>query len=255
MTDVTAAEPQDDEASASDTPADAGLSAEEAVLNPVAEATRWKPKDQWKGDPDKWVDAKTFLISQGASAKNLKDQVKRLTAMQEQLVRQAHEKGQKEAEQRLAEAIEVGDAKAAKEAAHDLSKPLPPQADPQVSAWVTRNTWFLADEEANDLAQATAARSAKAGDPVSVQLEKAEAAVRKRFPEHFPDARQVKAPPSVQGGAGVVRGRRGGTGWADIPQNVREDRSVKAMMDRMELTEADYAKSYFADRARRGETV
>lgn len=62
-------------------PADEGGSASNDAPGPdasvVAEATRkgWVPKDQYKGDPDKWVDAAKFVDRGNKFAKNLQREV------------------------------------------------------------------------------------------------------------------------------------------------------------------------------------
>jgi hypothetical protein len=155
----------------------------------------WRPKEQWRGDEKRWVDAETFVQrSQGwlpmvqqrnqemsrdlAAAKSEITELRDIMAQQLDRQRRAEQIGYKRAmrelEQRKAEAISNADAAEVARVDQEIrdmgpepaKEPSPPvrqataqpqgqQADPVVVEWVQRNPWVTADPTAWDMAVST----------------------------------------------------------------------------------------------------
>lgn len=107
----------------------------------------WRPKDEFPGDPTKWVDAEAFmkradevmplLKAQNTRLKRdfdaLRKDLRRATAHFEGAEKRAFEKAKSELEERIEAAIETGDLEAGKAALKEIGelKPTGDQAQPK----------------------------------------------------------------------------------------------------------------------------
>lgn len=231
----------------------------EAIVD-LARKAGWTPKDEFKGNPEKWKPAEDYLLfgkdnarSMSREMRGLRDQIDRLsrtsaTIMEDRLAAQeahwkaVHEKAVKDdnfdlAERALGERVKITQAKA--------SQPSNEQP-PETAEFVERHkSWFGVDRLATLEAKQVAEALARDGEPVTVQLREAERAVKRKFPELFS---QGKPAPGVA----ATRTRTAGTTsrekkYADMPPESR------AMADdyfrRHKLDKEDFAKSYWADAA------
>lgn len=182
--------------------------------DPVEDLARemgWAPKDQWRGDPDQWKDARTFVRSTADINRSISKEVRELRETTQRLARTSGAiaereiaRGRAELEARFAEAVEAGDVQAANQARREIDhfeRTQPVAAgDPVVAEWRARNTWFGTDEAATALANAVATRLHQNGASPAQQAEAAEREVRRRFPELFeqPEPKpQPKPQPAV----------------------------------------------------------
>lgn len=228
--------------------------------NYEAEARKigWVPQKHYKGDPSKWVDAKTFLENGerilpivNARAKAYKEELDTLREevkgyresfklFEEQMTRkerQGYERALRELEARHAEAMEVGDLQTAKavtrqvvEIEREMSSQVQPQQQPNgwtpdyaeaVATFRSENKWFQEDEDMTDWAVALDARLAKDGMNDKARLKEIAKRARQAFPHKFANTAR-RAPPAVEG-AGSASGRRsGGQAWNDIPAAERQ---------------------------------
>lgn len=233
----------------------------EAVIE-LARKAGWTPKEEFKGNPDKWKPAEDYLLfgkdnarSMSREMRGLRDQLDRLsrtsaTIMEDRLAAQEahwkaiHAKAVKDddlelAEQAMSKRIEISQAKAAQPTN---------ETPPETADFIERHkSWFGVDPLATAHAESIAEQLARKGHPPAVQLREAERAVRKQFPELFP---QGKPAPGVA----APRGRTAGTtprakGYADMPPESR------AMADdyqrRHGVDKEAFAKSYWADLERK----
>lgn len=231
---------------------------EEPTDDPIASLASelgWVPKENFKGDPDKWRPADEFIragrdIQKTLSSelRSVKQEVERFGRVASEItadrVRQRDEYWQ----QQHAKAVDEGDHDAANLAVQERQKlaqtaiPSPPV---EVNEWIGRNAWYNADPAAQLRAQEVAERLSRQGRSISEQLEAAERIVRKEFPEHFPV--KAKEPPSTQTGSSrKAAPSNRAKGFADMP--AESQKMAQDMVRRNPgLTIEAVAKSYWAD--------
>jgi len=148
------------------------------------------------------------------------------------------------AQAELDDAVRMGDTRAASAAVEKLKaadapieQPAAPRIDSDVETfvrdWIGGNEWFRTDQAAVALSDAVYRQEIQANggvDDPRVILPKVEAAVRKRFPEHFtapardPEPDPRPPPPAVNGTprqSNVVTPRTNTKGWNDLDQLTR----------------------------------
>ena len=206
-----------------------GEGAEQIELTPVeleAKDSGWVPKDEYKGDDHKWVDAGEFL-RRGELFKKIEDQSKQLKDVRSALNEMKKLQGQvREVEYKRAldtlrqqkkEALIDGDAEAviAAEERIDLvkeqvkqlqSQPADVQEDsgaqhPEFVAWTEQNSWYKSSSPMKAFADALGQDLARAGNSPSEVLRKVAAEVRKEFPARFNNPNREK-PSTVESGKG-----------------------------------------------------
>jgi len=218
----------------------------------------WSEKEKWRGDPDKWIDAETFVrrgeeflpIVQAqlrkereANERKEREYAERLTRIESatnaaiKKQRETYERELKAIDARMAQAREDGDAdlvwrlserKGELNAAPPPTEPeqTGPQRIPEVDQWIEQNPWFLTNPEAQAVAQAAATRAKQSGATVAQELAAATDTVKRRFPELFPAERRTPAPASRAvdsgGSAAPPPGVKRGKGWSDIPTADRQ---------------------------------
>lgn len=212
---VQTAEPEDQAS-------DPGL----AELEGRARRMGWRPREEFRGDPDRWIPAEEFidrgermlpLLQERNRAadrqitelrQRVEEQGQTLNSML-QSARRAEQVGYRRAMQELSQqrqrAVETGDTAAfaaVEQAMRELGPepqvpqvPQPPNnggpqanADPTIVAWVERNPWFKNHRVAN-VAMIAAMQEAERDNPgasTADHLMEAEDVIRRRFPELFP---------------------------------------------------------------------
>jgi len=224
------------------------------MLEEVAGEMGWTPKDKWKGDPDKWRDARAFLKATPAVLKSQREAMERNNRAAAQLIEKNRREAIADAEARIAAAAKSGDEEAAARAAQDLRE-ASRAPDPLVEEFGRKHAWMTTDRKARQVALEAAQEVFENGGSTAEQLAAAEAEVRKRFPEHFgedaPSERtngQGRQPPAVQGGQRTASSAPRKRGWSDIPQAAR-DAATRAFIRKGLLTEQDYAETYWSENA------
>jgi len=233
--------------------------------DPVDELARgmgWRPKDQFKGDPNLWKPAADYIkagaeIQRGLSRdlKELRGTVDNMTRTQAAILQQTLAEEREKLVGRYNKAVEDGNAQESftvgraidqlNGRAQQLLAPQQQVAEPPPEAvsWVQRNAWFNADPLARDLALAVAERYANANHGVEAQLQAAEREVRKIYPHLF--AATTKDPPGVaQPGGRSGSGKPQGSTYADLPadaKKVAKDMAERGVIPNVEA----YAKQYW----------
>lgn len=121
----------------------------------------WKPRDQYRGDPDKWVPASVYLERGENYIPILRKQVTSLEAKNQAienhmrlLQERLHKEKKEELKKRQLRAVEIGDKeeyvavdKEMEELDNDLAKqgPKTPDQDPTWLQWVQNNSWYTED--------------------------------------------------------------------------------------------------------------
>lgn len=218
---------------------------------PVEDEARrlgWRPKDEFKGDESKWIDAETF-VAKGREIlpivqANNKALEKKVAEMEKTMAeareffskseKRAYEAALKDIEARMDAAVDAGDVataraitKEATELAAEMKaapKPDAPKANPVFDSWMEENPWFNVDD---DLTAYARGLSFPAGTPDDEQLKLIAAKVKKAFPHKFENARRAQ-PAAVEGAANGSR--KAAKGWADLPPEARAqaDRFIKS---------------------------
>lgn len=251
---------------------DQGADAPEPTIEDAAKEMGWRPKEEFKGDPDKWVEAETFVkrgeeilpILKAQSKKDreaLKAATDQIAEMKKtfgefkqyhsQTEKRAYERAMKDLEARQAQAVEDNDLKAVREITRemtDLSKDvrtddsgndLAKTQDEAFAVWVQDNAWFKTDAALRGAAIALADEIAADGliDPAK-QMAEVSKRIKAEFPHKFENARRA-APAAVEGGSPP---RKAGKGWSDLPALERQtyERWIKAGIATREQLLKDY---------------
>jgi hypothetical protein len=250
------------------------IEAAEPTVEDSAREMGWRPKEEFKGDPDKWVEAETF-VKRGeeilpilkANSKKLevanaalkaemaetKKAVAEFKQYHSQTEKRAYERAMKDLEARQAQAVQDNDLRAVREITREmtsLSKDVrtddsgdlyaTPDHAKTVAAWQSENTWFGTDVVLTGAADAIASDLEARGVRGADQLAEVAKRIKAEFPHKFENARR-SAPAAVEGGSPP---RKAGKGWSDLPPEAKAfaERMVKQGL----ITKENYAKDYFA---------
>lgn len=232
-----------------------------------ARAQGWRPKDEYRGDESRWVDADAFLKradeelpiarertrAMERELRELKGTVKKFAEHHAKVEQIAYDRAVADIKKQRREAIAIGDAEAVEKAEDRLEelKELKPgtvkqeakEIQPEVQAFVEANPWFNTEPKLAKFATITLDEVAAENPdwPLSRQLKEVEKEVKARFPEKFANAKR-SAPPAVEGSGAVAAGSKGAKTYASLPPDAKAacDKFVKAGL----LTKEQYLKSY-----------
>ena len=234
----------------------------------------WTPKEEFRGDTAKWVDAETFvrradevmpfLKKQNAGLKRELDDMKRTMRQFQAFASKAEERAYTRAvsdlQARHDEAVESGDVAAARKVMKemtelkadapeatgtvkedDVAADAPEDAQQQINRWIEASEYYIADE-----------RKTRYADLQSDAIIKEHGALH-RFPGGLDAAlKEIDArvgrkfadkPPVQNVGAGNRPGPKGGKTYADLPAEAKRqcDRFVKTIPG---FTQAQYVRDY-----------
>lgn len=250
------------------TPAADGADNQEPSLEDKALRMGWTPKGQFKGDPEKWVDAEAF-IKRGeeflpflkannkaletaleksnremAAMKRTMDQFKEFHSKTEA---RAYERAMKDLQSQQEQAVAAGDVDGVREITKEivaLNKdvaPKPKDDGPTVDldAWKAENTWFETDRAMRGAAIEIAEELTEKGVLGEDQLKEVSKRIKAEFPHKFDNPRR-REPGAVESG-GSAR-RPAGKTYADLPADAKAmcDDFVKQKL----LTREQYVKEY-----------
>lgn len=259
--DVMPGQSDADSTSADDTPRD---------YEAEARQHGWTPKEDFRGDAAKWVDAETFvkradevmpfLKKQNAGLKRELDDLKRQVKKASEFFTQAEERGYARAMDELQrkhdDAVETGDVAAARKVLKDMGdlqaeiatskaaltedKP-EPASDPRAefAAWVEDNDWYVLDENKRtyaDLQAQTMGPAEKWEGGHAAWLAEIKARTDRKFAEKKPN-------PANPSGNRAGPSARGGKTFSDLPPAAKAlaDKWVKSGIIK---SRDDYVKSY-----------
>ena len=217
----------------------------------AARADGWLPKDEYKGDPEKWVDPKAWvekgpllkrISSQSMHIKELKKTVdamaKHLTANVQHGVKVELAKLQAEKKDAITEGdvakVEAIDRQIDEAKATKSDIPTAPELAPEIKDWVAASKWYATYIELHDFALAyNDSYLKRRPDDLSGSLEATTRAVKKAFPEYF--AGEAKptdtklGPPAVEGStAPSGAGRKFSVSRLSADQKLAHDQYIKA---------------------------
>lgn len=223
----------------------------------------WTPKEDFKGDPNRWIDAEAFvkradevmpfLQKQNKALKRELDDMKRQMRKSAEFFTQAetraYERALADLQKRHDEALETGNVAEGRRVLaemRDLKAPEAPQLDEPVehrdaaksfAEWIDANDWYVKDADrrayADIQAQAMGPAVAYDGGP-EAWLEELGRRVERKFAAPKPN-------PANPGGN--RSGARGGKGYADLPPEAKAvcDKWVRQGIIK---SRDDYVKSY-----------
>jgi hypothetical protein len=184
----------------------------------LARKDGWKPKEEFDGDPEAWVDSKEFVKRKPLFDKikiqstRLKDLEKTVEAMAKHYsisVAQAKEKAINELMAERREAIELGEANKVEQIDKRIDEvKATPEPEikktgypPEVEAFISeQKDWWNVDQEMTDMATAyNIAYLKKHPGQLDESLKETLKMIKKAFPEKFVNKRR-NDPPPVDGG-------------------------------------------------------
>lgn len=235
--------------------ADPDSSRTSSDIDDLASEMGWVPKEKYRGDPEKWKDARSFVRSTvdvnkhlSKDVRELRDTTERLLKTQSKLVDREVEKKVREAAERFNQAVADGDSRGAFEASEEIRQARQqdePENNP-AEAWRRDNAWYGTHTEASDLAYGVCERLKHR--PQAEQLAEAEKVVRKAFPDLFGEKKPEPKAPPMQGGQRSTQGAPRKKGVNDLPPAVRAV-AEKEFVRKGKCTLAQYAEMYFEENA------
>lgn len=228
-----------------------------------ARAHGWVPKDEFKGDEGRWVDAENFmkrademmplLKAQNSRLKRdldaIKKDLKRATAHFEGAEKRAYERAKAEIESRIDNAVETGDLDAARKAVKDLGDLNPEPSTPRHSREEAQAALDVFREENSWYDRANLAGASEIeingrlyfDRMIDKHIERTKELAPEEFFQLITDMTLEKYPalkgkPARQKPTSAVEGTTGGRaagqgrGWNNLPEGAR--RSYQRFIDR-----------------------
>ena len=238
----------------------------------VAEAKSegWRPKDEWKGDPDKWVEAETFVERGEKISGILKSKVDRL----EQRLNKAEkanqqfgeyhkktiEKERKEYERRIthleslrSEAIDNGDGQTFTKIDREIGSikqnmPSPPEEpysmDPIEAQWLTSNQWYNSDQNMRAYADGVSDVVASEGYQGQARLDEITRRTKETFPDKFGNPNRDREG-NTGGGAPVDEAPAKKASYKNLDKEGKE--ACDDFVSQGFMTQDEYVKQYFSE--------
>lgn len=244
----------------------------------LASEMGWTPKEKFRGDPTKWVDAETFYEKGQHVLPIVKSKLREETAARLKLEAElkqtkqdtiavkkhmeklaAREKAEFAAEiarlkQERITAIQEGDGvrvaeteeriEELKAAQVEVAKPqeeVKQGVDPAYAEWVKDNKWYQTDTVMTAYANARAYELNLGGHSLKETLDTIDLEMRERFPEKFQD--KSKERPSVQRGGSVAK-KPAPNSYEAMP--LEDQRTCDRMVKQYGFKREDYVKNYWS---------
>ena len=226
------------------------------LVSKVAKQLGWVPKNEWSRDDLAWEPAEKFLEKVPTKIKSLEEQSEKMAQAAAEAMEEAHRRARMEAEAEMLAAIEAGNKELAKIAASKMTRS---DDAVQVMKWQQSNPWFSSKEPkylaAIGLAKEISNQEAAKGMPTHIQLERAEQAVKRQFPNLFKknvvsNPEPVTAPVVTGGNRNSAPNPKPVTAWSSLrpaeKQNLGSLAQKFSKKYKMPLAEAQelLAKSY-----------
>lgn len=250
--------------------------ADEPQVSEIEQEARkqgWVPKDEWRGDPDKWRDAGKFVEYGKEIIPILRDRLSKMERTYEMAMRKikdvekkAFERAKVEYDQKLAEldrkeleAFNIGDATEYQHVKNErgrLKPPEEPKAEPAEAGngdflgWQTENKWFGTDRAMTAYAREMSVEiQARTGLPDGRELyDKVSEEVRKEFAHKFQNQRRQAAASVDSGSSAASSGAHGDKRvYANLPKSAKTEcnRLIKDFEARgVKFTKEEYCASY-----------
>ena len=219
----------------------------------IAAKMGWSPKENWRGDPNKWKPAHEFVSATAeintkvtTEMKSVKEQLANINRTNAAMLERALAVQRQELESKRQEAFDIGDRATFDDADAKLKQLQPVEATsqpaPEAQGFVEKHAaWFGKDQEATNWARNRAGDLANQGISPARQLQIVERELATLFPEYA----EKPKPKAV---ALSQPGNRGGTTqraktFADMPAEAQK--AAKDFAATGKITLQQYADSYF----------
>ncbi len=222
----------------------------------------WVPKEEFDGDPERWVDAGEFIRrgelfrkieSQSKEMKELKKALNELAKHNSQVRQVEYERALKQLKEEKKRAIAEADAERVVEIDDQLdlvkeqqrqlrNEPVQQiaqdvaQEHPVFASWKGRNGWYETDVAMRGWADARGVQLAQEGKAPNEVLTQLEKEVKDRFKEKFHNSNRDR-PAAVEGNT-----PRGRTKEADIELSDVEKTVMKTLVDGGHITKEEYLR-------------
>jgi len=222
----------------------------------------WVPKEEFDGDPERWVDAGEF-VRRGELFRKIESQSKELKDVKKALSELAkHNSKIREVEYNRAleglkaqkkEALSEGDAdrvvdiddkidlvkdqqKQLQNQLHQEAQQQTPEVHPELAGWIAKNPWYETNPEMRKFADRMGLALAGDMSPTDV-LKEVEKEVKSRFKDKFRNPNRDK-PGAVEGAVN----RQGKSAEADLELSDVEKTIMKTLVDGGHITKDEYLK-------------
>lgn len=238
----------------------------------------WRPKEEWRGHPDKWLPADAFnekgeqisrllsvktkrqeelLARQAAKLEELNATLSDFKIHHERTIsqeRKAHKAQLEAAKAEKDHADQQGDFDAYKSAESKVreleaspppdEKHAPQTPNHEITAFISRNAWFTTSPEMNASAVAFSTALEKKSPSLSLteNLTKTEEGIKRMYPEKFGNPRRSQEQ-AVESGSIPSSGGVNKPGYSSLPGDAKSacDRFVKNGL----MTQKQYVDEYF----------
>ena len=229
----------------------------------------WVPKEEYKGNPDKWKTAEQFVKDGETILPIVRSKLKKVEEQNESLAKSVDEtkktveefrdyhkkavaKAEREAYQRALDdlkkkqrdAVEAGDTETFDKIdaqINVLQKPEQPANEPpEYRPWVEKNRWYVEDQTMAKYAESisTFIHASNPGIQPGAFYDKVTDEVKKRFPEKFESKKQS---PDVEGSQAPAS-KKGGRKFSDLPDE--DKRHCDRFVSQGLLTKEEFLKDY-----------
>ena len=219
----------------------------------------WKPKEQFEGEEDTFVDAPEF-VRRGELFKKIEHQSKELKAVKQALdalkthnsrVEQAaYDRALKSLQETRRAALVEGETEKAfqiedqiedvkkerERVAREASVPAVQELNPEFVAWQDKNTWYTTDKRMRAVADTVGVELARQGLSPSEVLKRVVEEVKDAFPHKFTNPAREKpsnVEPTSRGGSSQTRG-------TDASMSEDERSIMRKIVATGVMTEAEY---------------
>jgi hypothetical protein len=220
----------------------------------------WRPRTEFHGDDEDFIDAKEFvnrkplfdkIESLKGAVQNNAQTVKALIEHNAKIEKAAYDRAIKELRSEQKKAIEDQDMTRYHELQEEIDETradppkapeLPVQAalPPEVQAWVARNSWYARDHRMKAAADAIGLEGNDQGLRGQPLLDYIEKEVRKEFPHKFTNPNQARA--AAVEGSGSGKQSAGKSSDEAYPLNDQEKRIMNTLVASKTMTKAEYIK-------------
>ncbi len=245
----------------------------------------WTPQEEFRGNPDNWIDAETFVeraetslpIAKGTIKKlegeiaGLKKDLRDFADFHRTTAEREYNRAMQDLKKKQIEAVEEGDTdkfKAAQAEIEDLQQhPVVTGKTPAgqdnvakdaFTQWQSENPWFNSDFEMFEYAQKIDQWLANQKDPkkdIPGHLAKVTQMVKEKFPDRFDGGNNSRrrGPAAVEGGDSLATVATKGKGFNALPKEAKElcDRLIKQMGNdsngKPYMTREKYARDFWGE--------
>ena len=236
-----------------------------------------RSKEEWRGDPDKWVPADKYVergetlipIMKSQMGKyenkisNLESQVEsqkktteKILKMGETVQKRAYEQAKRDLTQQQVKAVSDGDVEKwqkLEDQKDDLPQPEPieieqPASSPVFDAWAAKNDWYFNDKDMNAFSDVLGKRMREENPnmPYYQILQAVETKIKETFPAKFDNPNRV-IPSVVDGGQNrEIAPKANGKGYNDLPADAKT-MCEQNVSQGLYKTKEDWTKAYFEE--------